>query len=426
MSATPRPFCSVIIIGGGFSGVAIACQLKRNFDLDDYCIYDRMDGIGGTWRANTYPGCAVDIPGVCYSLSFAPSSDFSQWFPPQAEILTYLMKVAQSYGVDDHFVGYTEWQGAYWQDTTHTWRVQMRDLRTGEQFTRECRILISAVGGLVDPHPFNAPGIGTFRGEVIHTSRWKSDINLEDKHVAVIGNGASAIQLMPAIAGKAKFITQFMRTPHHIVPSCNYDISPLARALLRYIPGLLFLLRQLMLLYMESAFQQFSTSEDGIQDRIQSAKSSFDYVQETAPAKYWAHLIPTYEFGCKRRVFDRSYTATLHRDDVRLTNDPILAVQPNSIVTRSGETIPADIILLATGFSLTQFDVTLRGRGGKTRQQHWDEYGSKATYQSVAMHGFPNFFYVLGPNSGRAHTSTLVSIERLSPPSIPPISAPAW
>ncbi|PYI00080.1 putative monooxygenase [Aspergillus ellipticus CBS 707.79] len=413
MDLPSRPRCRMIIIGAGISGIAMACQLRRNYNLEDYCIYDRQMGIGGAWWANTYPGCAVDVPGFSYTFSFAPHPDFTKVFPSQSEILAYLTSVATEYGVDRHFTGGIEWTGAIWQEKTQTWTLTLQDIRTGSSFTQECQILISAVGGVVNPHDITIPGAETFKGQIIHTARWRHDVDLTNKHVAVIGNGASAVQLVPAIVNKAKFITQFMRTPHHIVEATNRDIPPTWRAIFRHIPILLYLLRLLMLLYMEHTFFKFKITPRGKHARKASEQASREYVQSTAPKQYWDLLIPSYEFGCKRRIFDRNYLTTLSQaHNLHLTNDPITHITSNSILTRSGAEVPVDVILLATGFALTQYNTPIYGRSGKTRTQHWDQYGHKATFKTVAMHGFPNFFYLLGPNSGRLYTSTVQIIER--------------
>ncbi|CAI7668208.1 unnamed protein product [Penicillium discolor] len=314
----------VLIIGAGFSGLATACQLRREHNCDDYVIYDRSPAPGGTWWANKYPGCAVDIPAVFYSLSFAPNPDFSKVYPPQAEILEYFNKVADEFDVSRHIVRNTEWEGAYWQDVTNSWLVKLKDLSTGQTFYHECKILISAVGALVNPNRFGIPGVETFEGDIVHTAAWKADLSLHQKDVIVVGNGCSAAQLIPAIAKQAGSITQFIR----------------------------------------------------------------------------------------RRVFDNSrYISCLQQSNIHLTDDPIVKISSHSIFTKSGQEYPADAILLATGFALTQYEVELVGRNGRTRDEHWGNFGYKEAYKSVAMSGFPNFFYVLGPNSGKGHTSAIYCIE---------------
>ncbi|KAJ5902026.1 hypothetical protein N7495_002554 [Penicillium taxi] len=404
--------CQVIIVGGGVSGIAMACQLKNMLNLNDFCIYDRQKGLGGTWLANTYPGCAVDIPGLCYSFSFAPNPDFTQVFPPQAEILEYLTSVIERYSVNNHFTGGQEWVRAIWREKTKTWLAAFQDITTGEFFTQECQILISAVGGLVNPQEFKMPGVERFQGEIIHTARWNHDVDLTNKKVAVIGNGASAIQLVPAIFEQVKSVTQFMKTPHHIVHGSNYSISPEWRDIFRQIPILLYLIRLSLFLYMELTWLVFQNNQLGRVTRASIEKQSRQYVQETAPEHYWNLLIPTYKFGCKRRVFDRGYLNILKSNKIRLTNNSIAEITTDAILTNCGEKIYVDAILLANGFSLTHYNVELRGRNGKAREQHWKEHGHKVTFKSIAMHEFPNFFYILGPNSGRLYTSAVDIIER--------------
>ncbi|OQE44654.1 hypothetical protein PENCOP_c002G02552 [Penicillium coprophilum] len=373
---------SVIIIGGGFSGLAMACQLQRTLNLDDYVIYDRNSGIGGTWL-----------------------------FPPQSEILDYMHRVASHYGVSDHFTGNTEWEGADWQDEKQLWLVRLKDLQTGDQFTQECRILISGVGALVNPRTMDLEGSETFQGSIIHTAQWQHSVDLRDKHVSVIGNGASALQLVPEIAKKAKSVTQFMRSPQHLVESSNYVISPFWRFMFRYFPITLYIARFVMFIYMEESFLHSQPNDPGRLSRANSERQSREYVQRTAPRKYWDLLTPTFDFGCRRRIFDRAYAASLHQDNLTLTNDPIVKIKPTAIVTGSKEEVYTDVIVLATGFDLSQYDIEIKGRHGKTREQHWQEAEGKATFKTVAMSGFPNFFYILGPNSGRIYTSTLAMIE---------------
>ncbi|KAJ5364366.1 uncharacterized protein N7496_010079 [Penicillium cataractarum] len=407
-----RPVTNVIVIGAGFSGLAMACQLQRKLNCDDYTIYDRSSAPGGAWWANKYPGCAVDIPAVFYSLSFAPNPNFSKIFPSQAEILNYFNDVAENFDVTRHIIPNTEWEGAYWQELTSTWLVKLRNLSNGQLYYQECKILISAVGGLVNPNKFDVPGMDDFQGDIIHTARWKTDVWLHGKDVIVVGNGCSAAQLVPAIADEAKSISQFIRTPQHYLQNDNLQINDKWRFILRHVPGVLLLFRILVFLFLESTAIRFKVTGSGLRARNQSAERSRAYIKKNAPEEYWPLLMPKYEIGCKRRVFDScKYVSCLQRSNVHLTDDPITALRPRSILTKSGREYPADTIVLATGFSLTQYDVELIGRHGRSRAQHWDDFGYKEAYKSIAMSEFPNFFYVLGPNSGKGHTSTIYSIE---------------
>ncbi|KAJ5866093.1 hypothetical protein N7534_000646 [Penicillium rubens] len=317
VSFEKRISSKVLIIGAGFSGLATACQLRREHNCDDYVIYDRSSSPGGTWMCRGYPG------GLLQSI-FCPKPRLLESLPPQAEILEYFNKVADKYDVSRRIVRNTEWEGAYWQDQTSSWLVKLKDLTTGQTFYHDCKILISAVGALVNPNRFDVPGVEDFEGDIVHTAAWKEDMSLRQKDVIVVGNGCSAAQLIPAIAEEARSITQFIR----------------------------------------------------------------------------------------RRIFDNNkYISCLQATNIHLTDDPIVKISTHSIFTKSGQEYPADAILLATGFALTQYDVELVGRDGRTRSQHWDNFGYKEAYKSTAMSGFPNFFYVLGPNSGKGHTSAIYSIE---------------
>ncbi|CAG8886881.1 unnamed protein product [Penicillium egyptiacum] len=401
-----RTSSKVLIIGAGFSGLATACQLRREHNCDDYIIYDRSSAPGGTWWANKYPGCAVDIPAVFYSLSFAPNPDFSKVYPPQAEILEYFNRVADKYDVSRHIVQNTEWEGAYWQEPTRSWLVKLKNLSTGQVFYHDCKILISAVGALVNPNTFGAPGAEIFQGDIVHTAAWKEDMSLREKDVIVVGNGCSAAQLIPAIAKEARSITQFIRTPQFYLQNENKQIDDNWKFIFRYVPGALRLLRLMVFLYLESTAVRFNINPNGNKARNLSSERSKAYIQRNAPGELNPRRIIC------RRIFDNNkYISCLQKSNIHLTEDPIVEISSHSIFTKSGQEYPADAILLATGFALTQYDVELVGRNGRTRDQHWDNFGYKEAYKSTAMSGFPNFFYVLGPNSGKGHTSAIYSIE---------------
>ncbi|CAG8163427.1 unnamed protein product [Penicillium nalgiovense] len=394
----------VLIIGAGFSGLATACQLRRELNCDDYIIYDRSSAPGGTWWANRW--CAVDIPAVFYSLSFAPNPDFSKVYPPQAEILEYFNKVADKYDVSRHIVQNTEWEGAYWQDLTSSWVVKLKNLTTGQTFYHDCKILISAVGALVNPNRFGVPGVEDFKGDIVHTAAWKEDMSLHQKDAIVVGNGCSAAQLIPAIAKEARSITQFIRTPQFYLQNENRQIDDNWKFVFRYVPGALRLVRLAVFLYLESTAVRFSINPHGNKARNISSERSKSYIQSNAPGEFHPRRLIC------RRIFDNNkYISCLQASNVHLTDDPIVEISTHSIFTKSGQEYPADAILLATGFALTQYDVELVGRNGQTRNEHWDNFGYKEAYKSTAMSGFPNFFYVLGPNSGKGHTSTIYSIE---------------
>ncbi|GLA81262.1 hypothetical protein AtubIFM56815_004904 [Aspergillus tubingensis] len=375
------------------------------------------------------PGCGVDIPAAFYSLSFAPNPNFSNFVPKRDEVLQYINNVVLEYELSRHLVGSTEWVGASWQEDDKTWMVRLRSTTTGQEYAQRCNVLISAVGALINPNSLNIPGIDRFQGDIIHTARWDQNVSLRDKNVIVLGNGASATQLVPAVAEDVRSITQFMRSKQYFLPGgCNTTISPFWQTIFRYVPGVLLAVRFLIFLYLETSTPQFNLTKTGAKMRRETAELSERYIKENAPGEpspesclsypdpnlkkstghsYW----PTIKSVA--RVFDHDgYISTLNRDNVRLTDDEVIALNERSVSTKAGATYPADVIMLANGFSLTQYDTELCGRHGRSRQEYWKESGHIKAYESIGMSEFPNFFYILGPNSGRGHTSAIFSIEK--------------
>ena len=237
------------------------------------------------------------------------------------------------------------WDGATWQEGTKTWIVRLHNVQTGEAFNQECNVVISAVGGLVNPNPCTIPGLDTFQGSVAHTARWRKDIIVDDKNVVVIGNGCSASQLVPVIASKAKNVYQFFRSSQYYFPRDNFTFHPVVKWAFRYIPFLLTFFRYLLFNLLELDFIQFQTDDRGNRRRQKAKQISEKYVEKTAPKEYWDLLKPTYEVGCKRRVYDPGYLESLHRDNVHITKDPIIKIEPTEVVTKSGKHYPADVIV---------------------------------------------------------------------------------
>lgn len=411
MEPTKLPFIPVIIIGGGFSGLTMGAQLKRKLNFEDYILYERSPDMGGTWWANRYPGCGVDIPSIFYSLSFAPNPDFTNLFPEQPELLQYIKSTAKKFGVDKHTRLNTSWDGAVWQEATKTWIVRLSDTRSGEIFSQECRVLISGTGALVNPNPCDIPGVDSFKGPVVHTAKWPQDLDIEGKEVVIIGNGCSAAQVVPAIAPRVKSVHQFMRTPQFFLPRPNPTISPVFRWIFRYVPFAQKAIRWMLFHIFEYTVWQFYLSASGERHRRWWQRLSDGYLESCAPKQYWDILKPSYLIGCKRRVFDPGYLTSLGRDNVRLTNEPIVKIDETGVVTKSGQHYPADVIVLATGFQISSYNVNLVGRDGVTPKQHWAQFGGVEAYKSVACAPFPNFFFLFGPNSATGHTSVIYAIE---------------
>ncbi|KAF2469967.1 monooxygenase [Lindgomyces ingoldianus] len=405
------PKVLIAIIGAGLSGIAMAVQLKRKLGINDFVIYDQASSIGGTWQANKYPGCAVDVPGPAYSFSFAPNPKYTKWFPSQKDILDYINGVAKSYGINHHVSLGTCLAKGYWDEAKRSWLLKLKNLQTGESFTQECSILISATGNLSQPHHGRISDMEIFRGRVVHTSEWNESVDLDGKRVAVVGNGCSSAQLVPAIAGRSHSVYQFMRTPQTYVPSMNPRVHPLLKFIFVHAPLLLCFCRWIILMTGDLLFQEYRISQFGDRARRASERRSLEYVKKTAPMEYWPLLLPSYPKGCKRVVRDHGYLACLRQPNVHVIGEAIESLCETGAFTKSGKYFPVDIVILATGFDTSRPHFKLTGREGTTLTEHWEGFGAKEAYKSVAVSGFPNFFMIYGPNGAFAHTSALVAIE---------------
>ncbi|KAL6364247.1 hypothetical protein LRP88_02164 [Fusarium phalaenopsidis] len=279
-----------------------------------------------------------------------------------------------------------------WIEERARWRLTVLDLETGTEFFHECQFLFSGAGLLVNPRGFDVPGAESFPGPIIHSARWDNDLDLAGKSVVLFGNGCTAVQIVPNILGKTKHLTQIVRSKHWILPSFDRAIGPVAQWMLRYVPGANFVLRPVVYLFTESEAKPFSMTESGRRFRERWQKVSETYIRETAPAKYHDLLIPDFEIGCKRRIFDSGYVESLHSENLMLTDDKVVQILSDGVRTERGF-VEANVI------------------GGKTATEHWDEFGGPEAYNTTALSGFPNFFMMYGPNSGTGHTSTIINIE---------------
>ncbi|KAJ5898761.1 hypothetical protein N7495_003505 [Penicillium taxi] len=404
----------VVIIGAGLSGINMACQLQRQLKVNDFVLYDRASELGGAWAANKYPGCGVDIPGVLYSLSWFPNPQFTSLFPSQSEILAYVQNVANAYRVPERTRLQTEWKGAKWMECSNTWHIYLSDLKTGNDFIHEAKVLISAVGGYTNPKYPVLPGIENFEGPVVHTAKWDKDYDLRGRKVAVIGNGCSGSQVVPAIIEDVGSLTQFIRSSQHYIPMTvgNFQFGKVYHAIFSYFPILLMFLRWLVFWILDSSLAQFYNDSQGQKSRKERLDISQQYINDHAPERYRPLLTPEHDLGCRRRILDNKYIRSLYSPKVQLVKDTITKVGPKSLITASGKQHEVDFIILATGFQFTQWKAdAVIGRDGQSLQQHWDNLGGIGAYGTVSMSDFPNMFFILGPNSGSGHTSVLFAME---------------
>lgn len=397
------PDYGVAIVGAGFSGLGAAIRLKQS-GIDDFVVIERASEVGGTWEANTYPGCRCDVPSHLYSYSFAPNPDWSENYSPQAEIHRYLRRCVERFGLRPYLRLGCELESADWDEEAALWRI-----RTSEDGLT-ARVLVSAIGGLVEPSLPDIPGIGEFEGEVFHSARWNHDCDLDGKRVAVIGTGASAIQIVPAIAGQVEHLDVYQRTPPWIMPHFNRPTLGLERRLFRALPALQRIKRAASYLRHELMIPALTIEPRLLKGLELIGKSHLR--RQVADPELRRKLTPSYLPGCKRLLPTNDYLPALTRADVELVTDPIERLTPTGIVTADGERREIDVVVLATGFEVQDPPTMdrVRGSDGRSLRQVWRDGGLRA-HLGTTVAGFPNLFTILGPNTGTGSQSIVYMIE---------------
>lgn len=284
-----------------------------------------------------------------------------------------------------------------WIEERARWRLSTRHLKSGATFFHECQFLFAGTGALVTPNDIDVPGADTFKGVIEHTGRWRPEIELEGKRVVLFGNGCTAAQVVPSIVHKTKSLTQIVRSKHWIFPPIDRKVPDVIRSGLKTVPGLARLLRFIVFAAAESSLQGFPLTEAASRYRAGQKKVAEEYMRSTAPAKYHDLLIPEFEIGCKRRIFDSGYLKSLHAENLTLTNEKALEIVPEGVRTAMG-LIEADVIILANGYHTNEFvaGVNVIGRGGETIPSHWKSFGGPEGYNCSMMNNFPNFVMIMG------------------------------
>jgi cation diffusion facilitator CzcD-associated flavoprotein CzcO len=399
----PARHTHILIIGSGFSGLGMAIRLSQQ-GCADFLVLERGNDVGGTWRDNTFPGLTCDIPSHLYSYSFALNPNWSRSFSTQPEIQQYIRDVADRYEVRDKHMFGCEMTGARWNNAEARWEVQSNQ----GQFTAD--IIVFAVGVLCEPKLPDIKGIHTYNGEIFHSARWDHDFDLTGKRVAVIGSGASAIQIVPSIAPKVAHLDVYQRTAQWIFPRMIRSYTPLERIAFKYIPGLQRLFRAAVWvtreLYAISSLK-FPMSA-ALLELIAHAKLRYEVRNPELRQK----LTPNYRVGCKRMLISNDYHSALSRDNVDLITDGIKEINKHSIVTNDGTERGVDAIVLCTGFHVTDSPThdIVTGRDGRSFSEVFDQEGIRA-YKGTAVANFPNAFCMVGPNSGISYNSIIYMIE---------------
>jgi cation diffusion facilitator CzcD-associated flavoprotein CzcO len=394
----------IAIIGAGFAGIGAAIQLIKA-GIRSFTIFERADEIGGTWRDTTYPGAACDVQSHVYSLSFEQNPDWSRRYATSSEIQGYLLSVVEKWNLREHMRLGTEITEARFDEENGTWT-----LKTGDDDTFVARAVLAGTGGLVDPSYPDIEGMESFSGDIFHTARWNHDVDLDNKRVAVVGTGASAVQVVPAIAPTVAQLSVFQRTPAWVVPKFDKVYSRTSLRLLQRAPWLLRISRFLKY-WLSELLGPLVFLNSKILSGIGARVSMWNLRKQVADPELREKLTPTFQFGCKRVLVSDDYWATFERDNVDLVTDSIEAIRPEGIATTSGEGRAFDAIILATGYLLGLAAARFRviGREGRTLEEAWAR-GAKA-YKGMTVSGFPNWFILMGPNTGPGHTSVLVFTE---------------
>jgi cyclohexanone monooxygenase len=390
------------ILGAGFGGLGTAIRLVQRRE-HDFLVFERAADVGGTWWANTYPGCQCDIPSHLYSFSFAPNPNWTRTYPKQPELRDYLRATAEKFGLYDRIRFNTEVTDASWDEEASLWRIST------SQGDYTADVMVAAPGPLSEPSIPDLPGIEDFKGTIFHTARWNHDHDLHGKRIAVVGTGASAIQAVPEIAQQAAHLDVVQRTPPWVVPHRDRPITRLERTLYKAIPPLQRLVRA-------GVYFSRELLVPGLVYRPQILKAveklARKHIKDQVPdPELRAKVTPNYTIGCKRILPSNKWYPALGRDNVELVTDAITEVRPDGYVTADGTLHEVDTIIFATGFFVTDIPLAniVTGTDGKRLSEVW--HRSPQAYRGTAMAGFPNLFLLVGPNVGLGHNSIVFMIE---------------
>ncbi|HET7052343.1 MAG TPA: NAD(P)/FAD-dependent oxidoreductase [Solirubrobacterales bacterium] len=393
-TADTQPEVEVAIVGAGFSGIGTAIELDRA-GFRDWALIEEGSGVGGAWYWNTYPGIGVDIPSFSYQFSFEQRSDWSRVYAKGEELRGYAEDCVDRYGLRSRIRFDSKVVSASYDEEGHFWRL---DIAEGPALS--ARHLVGATGILSQPKPLDIPGLDDFAGQVMHTARWDHDVDLAGRRVAIVGTGASAVQVIPAIAPRVERLTVLQRTPIWCLPKPDGPIRPGMRRILERVPGAGRVARALSQAYVELIFpiaahypRPLRLASIGERQALKGLRSQ---VRDPVVRE---KLTPSYGLGCKRVSFSNEYLPTFNRDNVYLETSPIERFTAGSVRTAEAEH-EIDVLILATGFKVFEQGnfppYPVAGRGGVDLGEWWGENRFQA-YEGVSVPGFPNLFMILGP-----------------------------
>ncbi|KAF7360625.1 hypothetical protein MVEN_00794200 [Mycena venus] len=408
-SASVRRMPQIVVIGAGIGGISFGIALRRQLGSTDFTIYEKASDVGGTWRDNIYPGATSDVPTHFYSASTDLNPDWSSTHTSQHEMYVYWRKLASKYDLYSRIVFNRSVVSAEWSAKEQLYHIVTEDVHSGARSSTTAKILISALGILDIPRYPNIAGLSSFKGDMFHSARWDAGVDLRGKRVAVIGNGASAIQFVPLITEDPTIqVTEFCRTPNWFVPPIRAKYSPLWKWTFRNVPFAMRFYRIFLYLRSETGYLRIFVNDAF---RAKTTVLLANYIKAMAPEEYHDYLVPDYTLGCKRMLLDTNFLKSLHRPNLKLNWDGIQSVSDDGIVTKKGEKLPFDVMIFATGFTADQYPVKVVGEAGNTVQEYYDSQSGPKAYLGTTVPGFPNFFMIAGPNIATGHTSALLTEE---------------
>ncbi|KAJ4401919.1 hypothetical protein N0V91_007572 [Didymella pomorum] len=410
---------AVVIIGAGISGMCMAIDLIKRNKCHNFIIVEKSTSIGGTWHDNKYPGCCCDVWSMLYSYSFEQNPDWTREYPGQEEILEYLRNVANKYQLYKYIRFNTSVEAATWDDSKSRWKVDVKvtggkDAEFSSGYSIESDFLISAVGQLNQPRYPDIEGLKDFKGKIIHSARWDWSYDMTDKKIGIIGNGATAAQIIPEILPVSKDLTIYQRSPNWVIPREDGPVSDLRRAIYRYLPPVRWRKRAGMMDFRESFYDAVTDGSSAFADMLRTLCQDMMRTQIPNRPDMWSKLTPTYNPGCKRVIISDDYYPAVASPKTTLETNKIKRITETGIELDNGETHEHDMIVLATGFRTVEFlfPIKVTGTHGRTLADVWSG-GASALY-GTTVPSLPNFGMFYGPNTNLGHNSIILMIEAQS------------
>lgn len=396
------PDLDLAIVGAGIAGVGLGIRLRRRGDRS-FAIFEAAAEIGGTWRDNTYPGVACDVPSHLYSYSFRPNPAWSRFYAPGAEIQRYLLDSVDAEGLRENIRLSTAVTSMTWHEDAAHWSLET------SAGTVTARVLVMAAGRLSHPRLPAVPGIDTFPGPAFHSARWDHSVDLTGQRVAVVGSGASSVQIVPEVAAVASHVSVLQRSAPYVIPRDDPAYTEAELGLFERDPDELARVRSALFWKAEEAFAQRAAEPHALE--AARARALAHLAAQVADPALRAALTPDYEIGCKRVLISNDYYPALTQPHVTLESSALAAVEGSTLVMANGARHEADVVIFATGFHAAEqpYAPTVRGRHGRTLAEHWQ--GGMTAFASTAVSGFPNLFLINGPNAAVGHNSAIYMIE---------------